>query len=57
MEGNAVTPIISASAVETIGSTLSSNISAIAPALLGVMAVVIVPVVILKLIKRFSSKG
>lgn len=50
------TPIISASAVEAIGTTLGSNISTVAPALLGVMAVVIVPVVILKLIRRFSSK-
>ena len=49
--------IISASAVEAIGTTLSTNISTVAPALLGVMAVVIVPVVILNLIRKFVHKS
>lgn len=49
---NTVTPIISASAVEAIGTTLQANISAVAPALLGVMAIVIVPIVVFKFIRR-----
>lgn len=52
---NTVTPIISASAVESIGTTLQSNISAIAPALLGVMAVVIVAGVVLRFVRRFAK--
>lgn len=56
MENTTPTPIISASDVTAIGTELKNNISAIAPALLGVMAITMVVAVIFKLVKRFGGK-
>lgn len=56
MEGNTVAPIVSADAVSAIGTTLQSNISTIAPAILGVMAVTIVAGVIFKFVRRNTGK-
>lgn len=55
MEANTVTPIISASDIGTLTTTLSSNVSAIAPALLGLMAVILVPTIVFKFIQRRSQ--
>lgn len=52
---NTVTPVISATDVSAIGDTLKANISAIAPALLGVMAITIVVAVVLRLVRRFAK--
>lgn len=52
---NTVTPVISASDVSAIGTELKANISAVAPAVLGVMAITIVVAVVLRLIKRFAK--
>lgn len=55
MDGNTVTPIISAEAINGITSTLQTNITQIAPALLGLMAVTLVAGVVFKFIRR--NKG
>lgn len=52
---NTVTPVISASDVQAIGTELKANISTIAPALLGVMAITIVVAVVLRLVRRFAK--
>lgn len=52
---NTVTPVISASDVSAIGTELKANISAVAPAILGVMAITIVVAVVLRFVKRFAK--
>lgn len=55
MEGNTVTPVISASDIGTITSSLTSQVSTIAPALLGLMAVPLGIFLVRKIINKFSG--
>lgn len=52
---NTTSLLIDPSAVTAIGTELKTNITGIAPAIVGVMAVVIVAGVVLAFIKRHSS--
>lgn len=54
MEGNTAvtTPIVSPEAINSITNTLQSNITQIAPALLGLMAVTLVAGIVFKFIRR-----
>lgn len=51
------TVLIPATAIESIGTTLSSNITAVAPAILGVMAITIVAGVILNFVRKHTRKS
>lgn len=56
MEGsNTVTPIISASDISGITSNLTAQVSAVAPALLGLVAVPLGIFLIVKLVRRFGK--
>jgi len=52
---NTVTPVISASDINTITSSLTSQVQTIAPALLGLMAVPLGIFLVKKLISRFKN--
>lgn len=52
---NTVTPIISASAIEGITTDLTAQVSAVAPQLLGLVAVPLAIFLIVKLVKRFAK--
>lgn len=52
---NTVTPVISGSAIDSLRDTLSANITAIAPNLFGLAAVILVPYVIYRLYKKFAK--
>lgn len=52
---NTVTPIISAADVSAIGDTLKANLSAVAPAVLGVMAITLGIGLVFRFIKRYAK--
>lgn len=55
MENTTSTPIISASDVQAIGTEIKANVSAVAPAILGVMGIMIVVAVVFKLVRKLRN--